>query len=175
MARPFGRHVPWLGGVPNLRSFNILEALRIRRRSCKQKEELIMKLSTILLAPIVAVGMATTALAGDYKDLVAEGYRWATIDGPYLYRTKEDLREMARDPSDLNTMRMVEERGIEEDRSSGMAQVRAAGITMDVWTYNKFLSRRPVKDAYGQIETPERSDFTPAERVSANGSRLSRN
>jgi hypothetical protein len=146
-----------------------------------------MKLLTILLAPIVAVGMATTALAGDYKDVVAEGYRWATIDGPYLYRTKEDLREIARDASDLNRMRMVEERGayfliqgalvkvIEEDRSSGMAQVRTAGITTDLWTYNKFLSPRPVKDAYGQIETPERSDFTPAERVSANGSRLSRN
>jgi hypothetical protein len=34
-----------------------------------------MKLLTILLAPIVAVEMASTALARDYKDLVAEGYR----------------------------------------------------------------------------------------------------
>ncbi len=96
-----------------------------------------MKLLTILLAPIVAVVMASTALAGDYKDLVAGGYRWVTIDGPYLYRTKEDLREITRDPSKLNRMRMVEERGayfliegalvkvIQEDRSSGMAQVRA--------------------------------------------------
>jgi hypothetical protein len=118
--------------------------------------------------------------AGDYKDLVAKGYRWVTIDGPYLYRTKEDLREITRDPSELNRMRMVEERGayfliegalvkvIQEDQSSGMAQVRAAGISRDLWTGNKFLSQRPVKDAYGQIETPERSDFTPAERVEAN-------
>jgi hypothetical protein len=146
-----------------------------------------MKLLTILLAPIVAVGMASTARAGDYKDLATEGYRWVTIDGPYLYPTKEDLREITRDPSELNRMRMVEERGayfliegalvkvIQEDRSSGMAQVRAAGISRDLWTYHKFLSRRPVKDAYGQIETLETSDFTPAERVGANGNRLSRN
>ena len=40
-----------------------------------------MKLLTILLAPMVAVGMASTALARDYKDLVAEGYRWVSLDG----------------------------------------------------------------------------------------------
>jgi hypothetical protein len=29
----------------------------------------------------------------------------------------------------------------------GMAQIRAAGITINLWTYNKFLSSRPIKDA----------------------------
>ena len=47
-----------------------------------------MKLLTILLAPIVAVGMASTALARDYKDLVAEGYRWVSLDGPYACPTE---------------------------------------------------------------------------------------
>ena len=68
-----------------------------------------MKLSTILLAPIVALGMSSIALARDYKDLVVEGYRWVTIDGPYMCPTKEDLREITRDPSDINKLHMVEE------------------------------------------------------------------
>jgi hypothetical protein len=146
-----------------------------------------MKLLTILLAPIVAVGMASTAPAGDYEDLVAEGYRWVTINGPYLCPTKEDLREITRDPSDLKRLHMVEElrayfliegaliKIIQEDGSTGMAQIRATGITMDLWTYNKYLSRRPIKDEYGQIETPETSGLTPADHISGNGSRLSRN
>jgi hypothetical protein len=144
-------------------------------------------LLTILVAPIVAVGMASTALAGDYKDLVAEGYRWVTIDGPYLCPTKADLREITRDPSDSNRLHMVEElrayflidgaliKVIQEDGSAGMAQIHAAGITINLWTYNKFLSRRPIEDAYGQIETPETSGLTPAEHISGNGSLSSRN
>jgi hypothetical protein len=134
-----------------------------------------MKLSTILLAPIVALGMSSTALARDYKDLVVEGYRWVTIDGPYMCPTKEDLREITRDPSDINKLHMVEElrayfliegalvKVIQEDPSTGMAQIHAAGITTDLWTYNKFLSSRPIKDAYAVIETPETSGLIPAD------------
>ena len=44
-----------------------------------------------------------------------------------------------------------------------MAQIRAAGIKIDLWTYNKFLSRRPIKDAYAAIETPETSGLIPAD------------
>jgi hypothetical protein len=42
-----------------------------------------MKLLTTLLATIVTVVMASTVLALDYKNIVAEGYRWVSIDGPY--------------------------------------------------------------------------------------------
>src|SRR5271157_2970929 len=52
-----------------------------------------MKLLTILLAPIVAVGMASSALARDYKDLVAEGYRRVSLDGPYACPTKEETAD----------------------------------------------------------------------------------
>jgi hypothetical protein len=45
-----------------------------------------------------------------------------------------------------------------------MAQIRAAGITIDLWTYNKFLSSRPIKDAYAVIETPETSGLIPPTR-----------
>jgi hypothetical protein len=134
-----------------------------------------MKLITILLGPIVVVGMASTILARDYKDLVAEGYRWVSIDGPYACPLKEDLRRINRDASDINELHMVEQlrafsliqgalvKVIQEDGSAGMTQIRAAGITSDLWTYNKFLSRLPIKDAYAEIETPETSGLVTAE------------
>ncbi len=134
-----------------------------------------MKLVTKCLVFIVATAIALTASARDYHDVVAEGYRWVKIDGPYACATKEDLLEITRDPSDLNELHMVEGvrayfliqgalvKVIQEDPSTGMAQIHAAGITIDLWTYNKFLSRRPIKAAYARIETPETSGLIPAD------------
>ena len=65
---------------------------------------------------------------------------------------KEDLREIIRNASELNELHMVE--GIRayyliqgalvkiilQDGSTGMAQIRAAGITIDLWT--KQISQR---------------------------------
>src|ERR1700688_3798239 len=108
-----------------------------------------MKLLTILLAPIAALEMAFTALAGDYKDFAAEGYRWVKIDGPFMCPTKEDLREITGDPSGIDKLHMVEKlrayyliqgalvKVIQEDESTGMAQISAAGITINLWTYNR--------------------------------------
>jgi hypothetical protein len=140
-----------------------------------------MKLLTTLLAPMVAIGMASTALARDYKDLVAEGYRWVSLDGPYACPTKEDLRRITSEPSDINEFHMVEQvrayfliqgalvKVIQEDGSTGMAQIRAAGIKIDLWTYNKFLSRRPIKNAYAAIETPETSGLILADTSAESG------
>jgi hypothetical protein len=122
-----------------------------------------MKRLTILLAVVV---MASTVLALDYKNLVAEGYRWVSIDGPYACPVKEDLRIMTRDVTDINELHMIEQvraycliqgalvKVIQED-GSGMAQIRATGIKSDLWTYSKFLSKRPIKNTYAAIETPE--------------------
>jgi hypothetical protein len=89
--------------------------------------------------------------------------------------TKKYLREITRDSSDINELHMAEElrayfliqgalvKVIQEDESTGMVQIRAAGIIIDLWTYNKFLSRRPIKDAYAQIETPETPGLIPAD------------
>ena len=136
-----------------------------------------MKLITILLGPIVVIGMASTILARDYKGLVAEGYRWVSIDGPYACPLKEDLRRINRDAGDINELHMVEQlraffliqgalvKVIQEDGSAGMTQIRAAGIAGDLWTYNKFLSRLPIKNAYAEIETPETSGLVVAETL----------
>jgi hypothetical protein len=143
-----------------------------------------MKRFTILLTTIVAVAMASTVLALDYKDLVAEGYRWVSIDGPYACPVKEDLRRICGDVTDIDELHMIEQvrayclvqgamvKVIQEDRS-GMVQIRAAGIRSDLWTYSRFLSKRPIKDTYAAIETPETSGLipsdTPAETESVQG------
>jgi hypothetical protein len=68
-----------------------------------------LKLLIVLLAPIVAVGMASTALAAHYKDVVAEGYRWVSLDGPFACPLKEDLRTITREPSDTSELHIVEQ------------------------------------------------------------------
>ena len=46
---------------------------------------------------------------------------------------------------------------VKEDEASGMTQIQIAGITTDLWTLASFLSKHPIIDAYGVIETPESS------------------
>ena len=38
-----------------------------------------------------------------------------------------------------------------------------AGITVDLWTLTRFLSKHAVKDTYGVIETPETSGLIPTD------------
>lgn len=128
-----------------------------------------MKLVTKLLVFIGVMGIAFTASARDYHSLVAEGYRWVKIDGPYACPTKEDLLEITRDPSGRNELHMLEGvrayfliqgalvKIMQQDPRAGLAQIWVAGITIDLWTYDKFLSERPIKDAYAVIEIPETS------------------
>jgi hypothetical protein len=42
-----------------------------------------------------------------------------------------------------------------------------AGITVDLWTPAKFLSKHAVKDTSGVIETPETSDLIPTPTIDA--------
>ena len=73
----------------------------------------------------------------------------------YLSRTYQHVRQriavIETKPTGTGSLGQV----IQEDGSAGMTQIRAAGMTSDLWTYNKFLSRLPIKDAYAEIETPE--------------------
>ena len=46
---------------------------------------------------------------------------------------------------------------IKEDPAKGMAEIRLGGVSRSLWTYTRFLSRHPVRDTYGVIETPENS------------------
>jgi hypothetical protein len=49
------------------------------------------------------------------------------------------------------------------DAASGMAQIHSAEIVTDLWTFSIFLSKRPIKDTYGEIETPETSGLIRTE------------
>jgi hypothetical protein len=80
---------------------------------------------------------------------------------------------MVNNPSDEVELKMVEVvrayflipgtivQVTEDDPSSGLSQIRMAGITVDLWTLTRFLSEHPVKDTYGVIETPETSGLIP--------------
>ena len=101
------------------------------------------------------------------KDLVTNGYRWVTVNGPYACVTELEVRQITSDHTDLKELHMVENlrayylipgtlaRVIQDDHANGMSEILLAGITRPLWTYTKFLSARPIRDTYGTVETPD--------------------
>lgn len=106
-------------------------------------------------------------MATNYNDLVAQGYWWATVDGPYASPTKDDLRQILKGYSEHKELELVKQlrvyylvpgtivQVVRNDAASGMSQIRINGIARDLWTLSKFLSRCPVVDPYGVVETPQ--------------------
>jgi len=121
---------------------------------------------SLLLAAAVALGLASAGLGANYDDLIRQGYRWVTVDGPLACASKDDLRQMVQKPSDELRLKMVEEvrayylirgtivRVVTEETSSGLSQINIPGITQNLWTLTKFLTKQPIKDIIGRIETP---------------------
>jgi len=132
-----------------------------------------MKIPTILAVAAAAITLTSSALGDKYSDLVAQGFRWTIADGLYACVSKDDVPRMVNNPSDEVRLKMVEEvkayflipgmivQVIEEDPSFGLSKIRMAGITVDLWTLTRFLSKEAVKDTYGVIETPETSGLIP--------------
>jgi hypothetical protein len=132
-----------------------------------------MRARTILAVATAAITLMSTALGDKYGDLVAKGYRWATVDGLYACVSKDDVRRVVNNPSDEVDLRMGEQvkayfltpgtivQVIEEDSGSGLSKIRMAGITVDLWTLTRFLSKHAIKDTYGVVETPETSGLIP--------------
>jgi hypothetical protein len=129
-----------------------------------------MRVPIIILAA-AAVGLGSTALADPYKDLAAQGYRWVIVDGPYACPSKDDLREITRHRTDLLEVKMVSDlrayyliRGViiqvvQEDAASGMSEVHLPGGFRTFWTVTRFLSRSPIRDTFGVVETPTTSNL----------------
>ena len=134
---------------------------------------------TILLVAAVFVGLASAGLAVNYDDWIRQGYRWVTADGPFACVSKDDLRLITKDRSDGLELKMIEQlrayyliRGtmvqvVTENKSSGLSQVNMAGITTNLWTLTKFLTKHPLKDIIGRIETPTTLGPTPTPTSSA--------
>jgi hypothetical protein len=132
-----------------------------------------MNVRTILLVGAVAAGLASAGLAVNYDDWIRQGYRWVTADGPFACVSKDDLRLITKERSDELELKMIEQlrayyliRGtmvqvITEDTSSGLSQINMAGITRNLWTLTKFLTKQPLKDVVGRIETPTTLGPTP--------------
>jgi hypothetical protein len=88
------------------------------------------------------------------KDLVAKGYRWVAVNGPYACATEQDLRRITSDHTDSTELHMVENlhayylipgtlaRVIRDDHANGMSEILLAGILTPLWTYTKFLTGR---------------------------------
>jgi hypothetical protein len=123
-----------------------------------------MKVAIMLSVVVAAVGFAR--IVANYDNLAAEGYRWVTTDGPYACLSKDDLKRITADDTGQTGLQMVKERRayylvkgdivkvVMEDRASGTSLIRAA-ITKDLWTSTRFLSKRPIQNVFGGIETPE--------------------
>ncbi len=108
-------------------------------------------------------------LAANYDDLVRQGYRWVTVDGPFACVSVEDLRKITGSGGDELELKMVEQlkayyliRGtmvqIIKEEPGGVSQIRIDGITKPLWTRNDYLTRRPLKNIIGIIETPGTSN-----------------
>jgi hypothetical protein len=125
-----------------------------------------MKARIILAIAAAAAYLTPIALADKYKDLVAQGYRWVTTDGPFACASKDAVQRILKDQSDENKIRLVSQGGVyflirgvivqvlQEDKASGLSQVRWDGITENLWTPSRFLSRQPITNVLGTISVP---------------------
>jgi len=48
---------------------------------------------------------------------------------------------------------------VQEDAASGMSEVHLPGGFKTFWTLKRFLSRSPIKDTFGEVETPTTSNL----------------
>jgi hypothetical protein len=124
-----------------------------------------MRIPILSLALLLVIGVLPTTFAADYKDWAAKGYRWSTVSGLHAYRNKDDAKnersrrekksvsEEVRYAYYLRPGKIV--LVVATDAADGLSQIRMGGIASELWTPTKYLSRSPVKNAVGKIETPE--------------------
>jgi hypothetical protein len=137
------------------------------------KKETEMRILMKLSIAALLIGMQTAALSNNnYKDLVAEGYRWVNIDGPYASRFEDDAQRLSKNPARDVQLRILRGEGayylieggivkvLRTDKSTGMAEIETARLMPTLWTSAKFLSNHPIRDAYSRIETPDTIGWT---------------
>jgi hypothetical protein len=130
----------------------------------------------IIVAIMAALRLSPvcTALADNYSDLAAHGYRWVTVDGPYACASEPDVQRIVGHDTDEAELQVVESircyylipgtivHVIKEDPAHNMSEVQLVSINSSLWTYSRFLSKHPVHDTYGIIETPANSGLIQA-------------
>src|SRR5215469_5676847 len=130
-----------------------------------------MKIPILSLAILVVLGILPAALGDDLKGWVAQGYRWSVVSGLHAYRNKDDAKnersrrenksvsEEVRYAYYLRPGKVV--LVVATDAADGLSQIRMGGIASDLWTPTKYLSKSPVKNSVGKIETPGMSGIMP--------------
>ena len=141
-----------------------------------------MNAKTVVFGAIV-FGLASAALSFNGTKPAAKEYRWIMVDGPYACHSKEDLRQIMKHHTDGTELQMVEQlrayylvsgtivRLVQEDAASGMSQIHSPGITSDLWTFTRFLSKHPLVDPYGVVEIPENSGLISTQTMSISDTR----
>jgi hypothetical protein len=131
-----------------------------------------MKL-TIAIISAVSLSATCSAPANDYGALAARGYRWVSVHGPYASTTEQYVKRLTDDRAGATEAQILEDEKayylipgtivqvIKEDSANGMSQVQLGGFATFLWTYSRFLSKHPIRDIYGVIETPENSGIIP--------------
>jgi hypothetical protein len=129
--------------------------------------------SLLFLMTAVSLGLTATGFADNYSDLAAQGYRWVVVNGPYACITEQDVERITTHHTDATELQVVESiecyylipgtivQVIRKDPARGMSEMRLASISRSLWTYSRFVSKRPVRDTYGVIETPDNSGLSP--------------
>jgi hypothetical protein len=127
----------------------------------------------ITVMTAVSMSLTCTALGNKYGDLAGQGYRWVLVDGPYACNNEQDAQRIVAHRTDATELQSVQNiqcyylipgtivQVIREDAAEGMSQIRLGGIANFLWTYTRFLSKQPVRDTYGSIETPEEYGLLP--------------
>jgi hypothetical protein len=120
----------------------------------------------------VSLSLSPAVLAGNYKVLAVQGYRWVIVNGPYACNDEPDTERITNHHTDAAELDGVQNiwcyylipgtivQVIKQDPLRGLSQMRLAGVPRPLWTYTRFLSEHPVRDLYGVIETPESSGLT---------------
>jgi hypothetical protein len=133
----------------------------------------------ISLTTVFSLQLAGTALATDYSALAAQGYRWVIANGPYACSKGQDVERVVGHHTDATELDVVQNAGcyylipgtiakvISEDPARGISQIQLGNITIPFWTYSRFLSKTPIPDTSGVIETPEAADPAPATQSSS--------
>jgi len=66
-----------------------------------------LRLLIVLSAGTANIGPGSTTLAANYNDLFAQGYHWATVDGPYTSPARHDLRQILKRYSGEKKLELV--------------------------------------------------------------------
>jgi hypothetical protein len=148
------------------------------RNGFGKKGNQFMKFGIHILAAMLC--LTCIASADNYSQWVAQGYRWVNVNGPYACTSEQQVQQITGRHSDQTELQMLQNVQayylipgtialvIKENPATGMTQMRLSGINVPLWTYTRFLSKRPIRDALGNVATPQNSGFFPTADAGAN-------